>query len=75
MPNKSSLIKGILKLTPQDRISLLHHFAYDYFVVSSFNLVNKYNDILIVDIDDTLNGKWYVRVSTKDGSKLKSDVN
>lgn len=64
-----SLIKGILKLSSAERISLLHQFMLDIFVPLFSNIRN----MSIEDIDDTLNGKWTVRISTKNNKPLLNE--
>lgn len=67
----TDLIRGICKLTANDRLSLLRLFLMDTVVFSTFNRLNEYKNLEFSESDDTPNGKWYVNVKTKDGQRLK----
>ena len=73
----TDLIRGIYKLSTNDRMSLLRLFLMDCIVFSTFNRLNNYRNLEFTEKCDIINGKWYVNVRTKDGQRLKmrKDIN
>ena len=69
IPNNYSLIKGIQKLSSAEKLSLMHQFVIDSLAPKIDN-VDEFRNLFIEDIDETPNGKWTVRVSTKDNKPI-----
>lgn len=67
----TDIIRGICKLSSNDRLSLFRLFLKDCIVFSTFNRLNNYKQLEFAEIDDTANGKWYVKVINKAGKALK----
>ena len=67
----TDLIRGVCKLSSNDRRSLLRLFLMDCIVFSTFNRLNEYKNLEFSETDDAPNGKWYVNVKTKDGQRLR----
>lgn len=70
MLNDSDLIRGICKLTEDERLSLLLFFVKDCLVLSSFNKLNSYKD-LEFDSKKDEDGKLLVTVKTKNHVPLR----
>ena len=68
--NDSDLIRGIYKLTEDERLSLLLFFVKDCLVLSSFNKINSYKD-LEFGLKNGEDGKMLVVVKTKKQVSLR----
>lgn len=68
--NDSDLIRGILKLAENERLSLLLFFVKDCLVLSSFNKLNSYKD-LEFDSKNDEDGKLLVTVKTRNQVSLR----
>lgn len=67
----TDIIRGICKLSSNDRLSLFRLFLKDCIVFSTFNRLNNYKQLEFTEIDDTANGRWYVKVTNKEGKALR----
>ncbi len=67
----TDMIRGICRLSSEDKMSLLRLFVMDCIVFSTFNRLNEYKNLVFTETVDSPNGKWYVKVNTKDGSRLR----
>ena len=69
IPNNYSLIKGIQKLSSREKLSFMHQFVVD-FLAPMIDNVDEFRNLAIEDIDETANGKWTVRVYTKNKKSI-----
>ena len=68
--NDFDLIRGICKLPEEERLALLLFFVKDCLVMSSFNRLNSYKD-LVFDSKIDEDGKIWVNVKSKDQVALR----
>lgn len=75
-PKDSDLIRGLWKLSQDERLSLLLFFVKDCLVLSSFNQVNPYINLIFTPQVDA-DGRHLVMVKTKnkESIKMRSNVN